>query len=157
MKGLANKMKGFNGNQRGLTAIELAVVVAILAVLAAIVAGNTTGMSTTARGTSMETDRVEVQKAVDNYRGQNPTSGFPVDGDATVLTQTTAINWDASFTPNETGAVAKLFVPNFLQREAKHSTRTKSSLIVALTNPLGRVWAIGTDGQVQVNLADYEY
>ncbi|MBI2862960.1 MAG: prepilin-type N-terminal cleavage/methylation domain-containing protein [Chloroflexi bacterium] len=153
---LVKGLMGLNGDQRGLTAIELAVVVAILAVLAAIVAGNTTGMSTTARGTSMETDRVEVQKAVDNYRGQNPNSGFPVDGNATTLTADTPIKWDASFTPNETGAAAKLFVPSFLQREVKHSTRTKTTLVTA-TNAQGRVWVIGTDGQVAVHLQDYEY
>ncbi|MDO8670613.1 MAG: prepilin-type N-terminal cleavage/methylation domain-containing protein [Dehalococcoidia bacterium] len=147
---LVKRLMGLSGDQRGLTAIELAVVVAILAVLAAIVAGNTTGMSTAARGSSMSTDKSEVQKAVDNYKGQNPTSGYPVAGGLTVLTTTTAIVFTSTYTTNDSPAVTKTFVPDFLQRNVKHwDEKTPGTLTP--------VWQLDPNGQVVVNLSNSQY
>lgn len=112
-------LRRLSNDQAGLTAIELAVVVAILAILAALVAGSTSGMSTNARGASKITDISEVQKAVDNYKGQNPTSGYPTaDG---LITSTTVIAFDAQFTTPDVPPVNKKFNPDFVQRLPKHS------------------------------------
>ncbi len=144
MRRLVKRMGGLNGDQRGLTAIELAVVVAILAVLAAIVAGNTTGMSTNARGASKSTDIAEVQKAVDNYKGQHPANYYPISTtQASTIAVTKTLNFFASYTTPE-GAI-KTFVPDFLARKAKH------------WDDFSNTWQIDSDGKVSNTLLDSQY
>ncbi|MBI2862952.1 MAG: hypothetical protein HYX94_00115 [Chloroflexi bacterium] len=111
---------------------------AILSILAAIVAGNTTGMSAGARGSSKSTDVSEVQKAVDNFKGQHPRNYYPTSPQTSTLTVNTQINFSALFTTPE--GTTKTFVPDFLQRAAKHAADAPSS------------WQITTDGTVTSTL-----
>ncbi|MBI2863144.1 MAG: prepilin-type N-terminal cleavage/methylation domain-containing protein [Chloroflexi bacterium] len=122
------------GNQRGLTALELAVVMATLAVLAGIVAVSTSGLTSTARRSTKSADIAEVQRAIDGYRGQHPRNYFPVSPEADTLIADTQIDFAASITTPE--GVTKRFVPDFLQKEPNHADDTPSSWRVA---PNGKV------------------
>ncbi|MBI4322147.1 MAG: prepilin-type N-terminal cleavage/methylation domain-containing protein [Chloroflexi bacterium] len=108
-------------DERGLTAIELAVVVAILAILAALVSSNASGLNTTARAATQTSDVAEVQKALDRYSAEHPSGGYPTaSGSPPSLGSTAAISFTASF-QNSDGAT-KTFVPDYVKRNPKHAS-----------------------------------
>ncbi|MDO8689412.1 MAG: type II secretion system protein [Dehalococcoidia bacterium] len=153
-------LRRLSNDQAGLTAIELAVVVAILAILAALVAGSTSGMSTNARGASKSTDISEVQKAVDNYRGQEPHSYFPIATQASTVVTNTSIAFGAYFVTPDTVPLTKTLVSDFMQRNPKHATdsslgATDGSCPTSLTN--NNTWYIDSTGKVGNCLLDSAY
>lgn len=161
MKGdnLFRLLKRMQSDERGLTAIELAVVVAMLAILAALVAGNVAGLSSTARSSAQGTDVVEVQKAADRWVTDQG-SRYPVSTPVIVSSSNVVT---ASATPASSGLAAsgsglyvrvvftdtftnsdgatKTFVPDYLQRNPKHAGDS--------TNP----WLIDATGKVTVVLS----
>ncbi|MBI2862957.1 MAG: prepilin-type N-terminal cleavage/methylation domain-containing protein [Chloroflexi bacterium] len=125
--------------EKGLTAIELAVVMAVLAILAGIVAGSVTGMNQSARSAAATTDAKEVQKAVDRWVGEHNSARYPVstpvvvDAENAVASGATPasnglpragaglyvrIAFTDSFTSPE--GVTRSFVPNYLARIPKY-------------------------------------
>lgn len=127
-----SQIKRFIQNKRGVTLLELAVVGAILSILAALTAVGVTGQATSSKGTAKTNDVSEVQKAVDNFVGQNPKGTYPTANGALPTSGTSYIVWNAYFVTRQdlnsdgdvedTGEVtAKFLVPDLISRFPKHA------------------------------------
>src|SRR3972149_537454 len=73
------------GKEKGITLLELVVVLSILAVVASIVTPAVGGQTTRGRASTKASDIAAVQSAVDNFSSDSPSnsdlsSGYPVNG-----------------------------------------------------------------------------
>lgn len=146
-------LKRFLGREKGITLLELVVVLSILAVVASIVTPAVGGQTTRGRASTQVSDIAATQGAVDNYSGDAPAvsdgvSSYPVNGKhkpsstdfhatitgfkmpdgSTATLYVKPIDFNATFTATGEGAgVAKKFVPNYLKSYPKHSGTTSSA------------------------------
>lgn len=141
----------FLGREKGVTLLELVVVLSIMAVIASIVAPAVGGKTTGGRGTAKVSDIATTQGAVDNYVGEAPASvSYPVNGNqkptnatggyhATITSfvmpdgssatlYVKPVDFTSSFSAvGEGGEATKTFVPNYLKTYPKHSGATGST------------------------------
>lgn len=130
--------------ERGLSLLELTVVMAVIAVLAALTAVAVTGTTSSAKATAKANDEGEVTKAAQNFAGTQPKSFQPVttsgtgletiqavftvdeaspigadlDGDG-ALTSTAVEVYEINFSADD--GSGKLFVPGYLPKTPKHA------------------------------------
>ncbi|MDO8530892.1 MAG: prepilin-type N-terminal cleavage/methylation domain-containing protein [Dehalococcoidia bacterium] len=141
-------LKRFLGREKGVTLLELVVVLSIMAVIASIVAPAVGGKTTSGRGTVKVSDIATVQGAVDNYVGEAPAlTNYPVNGNqkpslatgnyqatitsfvmpdgATTTLYVKPIDFNSNFLKTGEGAgTTKTFVPSYLKTYPKHSGAT---------------------------------
>lgn len=167
---------GLERAERGLTLVELAVVVAVLAILVGLAAIGVTGAGTRARATTKVKDIREVQQAVNAYRGLHPQEKWPTArkqvGQVAIETGNlpivpfaagdpasfVAIDWSSTFTTTLDGA--RSLVPNFLRTSPKHGLATTMDTDGdgAPEQPVATpVWVLDRHGVVNVLLSDGDY
>lgn len=157
----------FLGREKGVTLLELVVVLSIMAVIASIVAPAVGGKTTGGRGTAKASDTATVQGAVDNYVGEAPASvSYPVNGNQKPTSATGGyqakitgfvmpdgssatlyvkpVDFKSSFSAvGESAEATKTFVPNYLKTYPKHSGATGSTsdpnVLASTTNFTGGV------------------
>ncbi len=141
-------LKRFLGREKGVTLLELVVVLSIMAVIASIVAPAVGGQSTRGRGSAKVSDIASVQGAVDNYVGDAPALvSYPVRGNqkptcatggyhakitsfgmpdgSSVTLCVKPIDFGSNFLSTGEGAgTTKTFVPTYLKTYPKHSGAT---------------------------------
>ncbi len=135
------------GQEKGITLLELVVVLSILAVVASIVTPAVGGQTTRGRASTKASDIAAVQSAVDNFSSDSPsnsdlTAGYPVNGKkkpsttdyhakitlfvlpdgSTTTMYVKPIDFNAEFTASgESGTTTKKLVPNYVRASPKHS------------------------------------
>lgn len=162
-------------DERGITLLEMMVVITILAIINSVVLPAVTGRTTQAREASRMTDEATVTRAVDTYSGTAPPDPegrpkYPVWGGALptqisyqaivydfvlpsgakVTLYVKPIDFAASFTRIETGETLR-FVPGHLQQTPKHAR----DLFDAAKFSDGRVSLLGgkdANGATAVNI-----
>lgn len=169
-------------DKRGLTLMELVVVLSILGILAAIVTPAVTGATTGGRATAAKGDIKNTQEAVDRYQGDEPASKYPTsDGAAATTALSTsgvttgmlkAIYWNATFTDPRDATKSKTFVPDYLRLKPAHADQdvvlasgdTVNTFFdgaeVTLTMSgaySGKVWNLTSDGKVILLLSGDQY
>ncbi len=140
------------GHEKGITLLELVVVLSILAVVASIVTPAVGGQTTRGRASTKASDIAAVQSAVDNFSSDSPSnsdlsSGYPVNGKqkpsnttgnyhavisdfklpdgSTTTLYVKPIDFNSEFTASgEAGTTTKKLVPNYVRAFPKHSGTT---------------------------------
>ena len=143
------------GHEKGITLLELVVVLSILAVVASIVTPAVGGQTTRGRASTKASDIAAVQSAVDNFSSDSPsnsdlTSGYPVNGKqkpsnttgnyhavisdfklpdgSTTTLYVKPIDFNAEFTASgESGTSTKKLVPGYVRAFPKHSGTTSGT------------------------------
>lgn len=141
------------GQEKGITLLELVVVLSILAVVASIVTPAVGGQTTRGRASTKASDIAAVQSAVDNFSSDSPsnsdlTAGYPVNGKkkpssseyhakinsfvlpdgSTTILYVKPIDFNAEFTASgESGTSTKKLVPGYVRAFPKHSGTTSGT------------------------------
>ncbi|MEK7872882.1 MAG: prepilin-type N-terminal cleavage/methylation domain-containing protein [Chloroflexota bacterium] len=141
------------GQEKGITLLELVVVLSILAVVASIVTPAVGGQTTRGRASTKVSDIAAVQSAVDNFSSDSPanadlTSAYPINGKkkpsatdyhakitlfvlpdgSTTTLYVKPIDFNAQFTATgEAGSTDKKLVPGYVRAFPKHSGTTSGT------------------------------
>lgn len=142
-------LKRFLGREKGVTLLELVVVLSIMAVIASIVTPAVGGQTTRSRASTQVSDIAAAQGAADNYIGDAPAlASYPVNGNqkpsasdfhakitsfampdgSSATLYVKPIDFDSSFLATGEGAgTTKKFKPDYLKTYPKHSGATGST------------------------------
>jgi prepilin-type N-terminal cleavage/methylation domain-containing protein len=140
----------FLKRQRGITLVEILIVLAVLAILAAVVIPNVTGFLGRAKSRGYEADKQLLQSAVDGWRSdiaKHASKAWPIIlGDEDCLADTPTITAEC----NNYIDIAQLATDGFLDGSDAVKSADTSKNTTATNSPSGSYgWFINSKGRVR--------